>query len=126
MSRVIPSDARGSETDAGNKRHARKAPLKKLLLRARRWNPGTLLTTLFAINGLFLGSSFGGWPWWLSLGASVLNLSLLIALRVSLSDYLLAKFLGVDAIIPQGREPQSIVVAPNPPPTSESDGVLSN
>ena len=78
------------------------------------------------MNGLLLGSSFGGWPWWLTLGASLFNLSLLVSLRVSLSDYLLARFLGVDAIIPQGREPKIIVVGPNPYPTSESGDVLPN
>ena len=85
--------------------------VKRLYARARRLKPETLIFLLFAVNGLFIGVSLG--PWWLALVTGLLNMCLLIALRLSLSDYLLTRFLGVDAIVPQGREPRILVVVPD-------------
>lgn len=84
-------------------------------MRSRRLRPAVLINFLFATNGLVFGSMVGTtWPWWLALSMGLVNLVLLVLLRMSLHDYLLAQFVGVDVIIRDKREPRILVVVPDP------------
>lgn len=87
--------------------------MKRLLAIAGRMRPSVIFGLLFATNGVVFGSAFGSWPWWAALSVGSVNLVLLVSLRLSMNDYFLAQFVGVDAIIRGRREPRILVVVPD-------------